>query len=127
MGTTFNLRPSSVIKKDVTDTQELEVDSVTVLVDDDSTIGDVLYNNSGTWTRVNAANVDNAAGILVDESLRFNETTPANGNQTLRVARRLIVAPRDALNYAADVNTDALRTAAETALLTQHIKVVEGY
>lgn len=122
--TTFSRRESSVIQKQVTDTLELEVDAVTVLVDADTRIGTVLYNNSGTWTTVNAANVGSAAGVLVDDDLRFE--IPAAGNHTLNVARRLVVVNEENLLYAADVNTTALENSAKAALLTQNIKTVPG-
>lgn len=121
---TFDRRPSSVIKKLIGNEGEWSIDEVTVLVDADTVIGDVLYNNSGTWTRVNAANTGNAAGVLVDDNLRF--TIPAAGNHTLKVLRRGAVVDRQYLEYASDVDQPTEVTAAETALLTQGIKVVTG-
>lgn len=129
MATTFDRRPSSVIKWTSSDGGEYEIDEVSVLVTADTEIGDVLYNNSGTWTLVNAANTANAAGILVDERLRFGVAGIGGaGTQTgIQVLRRASIADRDYYNYAADVDTGAERTAAETALLSQGIKTVEGY
>lgn len=123
--TTFSNRESSVVQKHVTDTMELEADAVTVAVTADTEIGDVLYNDSGTWRLVNAANVSNAAGVLIDPALRFNR--PDAGNHTMLVFRRLGVVNGDNLNFASDVNTTTLRNSAIAALLTQNIKVSEGF
>jgi len=128
MANTFSRRESSIIQKQVTDTLELEVDAVTVAVTADTRIGTVLYNNAGIWTTVNAANVDNAAGVLVDDNFRFfDETTPPTaGNQTLNVAVGLVVVNENNLLYAADVNTTALENSAKAALRTHNIKAVAG-
>ena len=127
MATTFTNRESDVIKWAASPTREFEIDQVTVLVDSNTEIGTVVYNNSGTWTRVNAANVTNAAGIVVDDRLRFGvDEVGGAGNQTLSVLRRNAVAGRTVLEYAADVNSSTLTDQAEAALLTQGIKVVNG-
>lgn len=123
---TFDRRGSSVLKRTLSESGEYEIDEVTVLVTDATQIGDVLYNNAGTWTLVAVANTADAAGVLVDERLRFDGEV-ANGNQTLQVIRRGSIVDRQYLSFAADIDTAPERLAVETALLTQGIKTVEGF
>lgn len=127
MATAFNLRPSSVIKLTLSENGEYEIDDVTCLVTANTQIGDVVYNNSGTWTLVAVANTANAAGVIVDERLRFGvDEVGGAGSRTLQVLRRGAIVDRQYLNYAADIDTDAERTAVETQLLTEGIKTVNG-
>lgn len=127
---THNKYTNTVVKAFVGNEGQFSVDEVTVAVTADTELGDVLYNNAGTWTLVNAANVDSAAGVLVDPRLQFGvgaNTDFAAGNHTLQVARRNVLINRDSLNYASDVDTAPERTSAETALLALGVKVVESY
>ena len=90
---------------------------ISVLLTPTSENGDVLRDNGGTYELVDAANVANAAAILIDNGVY--ELRPDTGTATVSVAalvRGDAIVAEPALNYAADVDTPAERAAAAAAL-----------
>ncbi len=90
---------------------------ISVLLTPTSENGDVLRDNGGTYELVNAANVANAAAVLIDNDVY--DLRPESGTATVEVAalvRGDAVVAEQALNYAADVNTPAERADAAAAL-----------
>lgn len=90
---------------------------ISVLLTPTSENGDVLRDNAGTFELVDAANVANAAAILIDNDVY--DLRPDTGTATVEVAalvRGDAIVAEQALNYAADVDTPAERAAAAAAL-----------
>lgn len=113
---------SNVFLYAVGDRKEYAIDYVDVLVTATTQIGDVLYDNAGTFTLVDVANTANAAGVLVDERLLDAGAVEA-GTVKMKVARRACGVGANYLQYAADVDTTAEVEAVQAALLAAGIKV----
>lgn len=112
---------SNVLLYTLGDRPEYAIDVESVLVTTGMTPGAVLYDNSGTWTLVAAANVANAAGVLVDERAIYGDLD--TGATNLKVAKRTCAVARDFLTYAADVDTQGEIDSAEAALVALGIKI----
>tara|TARA_R110002126_G_scaffold34517_5_gene106815 strand:+ start:334 stop:726 length:393 start_codon:yes stop_codon:yes gene_type:complete len=80
----------------------------TVTLTPTSSIGDVLYDNAGDLELVAVANTANAEAILVDTTVY--DLRPATGTVDVSMAvlvRGSAIVADKALNYNADINTDA--------------------
>lgn len=95
----------------------------TVQLTSTSQIGDVLYNNSGVWQLVDAANISATGGLVVLIDNDVYECRPESGtqNETMAVLYRgTAVLADDSLNFAADIDTDAERQQAYAVLEGQN-------
>lgn len=82
-----------------------------------SEIGDVLYDNSGNLALVDVANTANAEAILIDKEVYNKRPTTGTANVELAVlVRGSAIVADAALNYAADVDTPAEKTAVNDVL-----------
>ena len=92
---------------------------------DGLSVGAVLENTTDTarWTLVDAANVGNAAAVLLDE--RVYDDLAAGDHELAILVRGPSIVADDSLTYAADVDTDAERVSAEEALKSQGILTLD--
>lgn len=89
-----------------------------------SDIGDVLYDSSGNLTLVNNANVANAEAILIDTDVVTKRPTTGTANvQAVVLYRGDAVVADKALNYNADIDTDAKKSALYAQLDSLRIAV----
>ena len=101
-------------------------ETVSVLLSSDSSIGDVLYDNSGTYELVDVANTASASAINVDPETYNNLPDSGTVSVDLAVLVRGPSVVGDAnLNYASDVDTDAEKTAVNDVLEAAGIVVRE--
>lgn len=89
----------------------------TVTLTPTSALGDVLYITGGKGVLVNVANTADAIGILVEPTVYSKR--PKTGTLDIEAAvlvRGPAIVANKALNYNADINTDAEITALEAVL-----------
>ncbi len=91
--------------------------TLTVTLSPTSEIGDVMYDNAGNYALVDVANTASAAAVLIDTNVY--SLRPSTGTSNVAVAclvRGSAIVADDMLNYAADVNLDAEKTAVNAVL-----------
>ena len=115
-------KPSAIVKYEQALNHGFSRKVVTVTLTPESELGDVLANTDDVWSLVTVATTTNELAVLIDPEIYAQKPTTGTAEVKATVIYQECIVGLQALNFGADIDTDAEVEAVLAQLASKGIK-----